>query len=167
MEEKIYLRSAHTGGSPSKLSGHISGRKRDLLIIASGILLGASTQYLSTHIWEISNMLVAWFYNGIHHDYSLVQECKNTLCSYIKASRLGMGIELAAIIVVIVLLVFFFRRDDNYVTDEIKATKKELVEAIDRLGNRIDRLGNRMRGENATKESKVSKEEISEEDKPK
>jgi hypothetical protein len=96
----------------------ISGRKKDLLIIVSGVILGASTQYLSTHAWYILNDIFSLLRNWIFRDYSNVEYCKKALCTYIQASTPGMWIKLAILVIVILFMVFFFRdtKEDEIIT---------------------------------------------------
>ena len=126
-----YIMSSNQPNKPTKpkLSKlqkmrRISGRKRDLLIIIAGIVLGASTQYLSTHVHHLGNKLLGMFIEGvINHNCEAVRLNGEAFCVYFKASLPGMIFEMIVLIIVIVFLVLFFRHDKD---DDIIAVLKEI-----------------------------------------
>lgn len=106
----------------------VSGRKRNLLIIIAGIILGASTQYLITHGWYIGNSLLGMFIDIIIYrncNAALYEAYK--LYDYLCASYIGMTVEMIALIIVMVFMVFFFKNDEN---DEMVSILKEMRDDI-------------------------------------
>jgi len=89
----------------------ISGRKLDLLIILSGIVLGAATQFLFAHVWQIGNMFLGMFINLVTHNPNA--KIWHDLGSYLQVSWEGIVIELIAIVAVILFMLFYFRRSDE------------------------------------------------------
>jgi hypothetical protein len=131
-----------------KLSKYVSSRNLDLLILISGFVLGASIEFLSTHIQQVGNYFIAMFLNLAHHDLHLVQQNIRDLCAYVRDVSLGIELELAAIVIIIIILVLFYRRGNSNHKDEtsekeygdkqktIGDINKEIREHLKGLSNR-------------------------------